>query len=61
MTPHEEAIFEEKAAKMLRGHRGLIDGRDYRWNVFRWITEKERDSYRENFDEIFPDAPGAGV
>ncbi len=26
-----------------------------------WINGKVADAYRENFDKIFPDAPGAGL
>lgn len=54
-----EAEFERRAEKHFQGHRGLLNGRDYRWNVFRWITDEERDAYRENFDNTFPDAPGS--
>lgn len=60
MTPQQEAIFEKKAEQHFKGHRGLQNGRDYRWNIFRWITEEDRQNYRENFDKVFPDAPGAG-
>lgn len=42
-------------------HRGLAPGRDYRWNIFGQIKPEEFKSFRENFDDIFPDAPGAGM
>ena len=61
MTPQQEAVFEQKAERELSGHRGLLNGRDYRWNIFRWITEEDRKNYRKNFDQVFPDAPGAGI
>ena len=56
-----EAKFERKAEKMLSGHRVFPNGRDYRCFVQRHITRAERESYRRNFDSIFPDAPGAGI
>ena len=57
MTPQQEAAFERKAEKHFQGHRGLIDGRDYRWNCFRFRDED--DEFRSRFDDTFPDAPGS--
>ena len=42
------------------GHRGLKNGRNFLWNVFRHRTKEEMDTYRENMDRVFPNAPGAG-
>lgn len=53
--------FKKKREKHFRSHRELPPGRDYRWNVMRYITKKERDAYRKNYDSIFPNAPGAGI
>lgn len=40
-------------------HRELATGRNYLWNVMRFHENDE--GYRNNFDRIFPDAPGAGI
>ena len=60
-TNAQAAAFDAKAEKSFRSHRELPTGRDYRWNNFCHITDAERASYRDNFDNIFPKAPGAGV
>lgn len=60
MTPQEEARAERLIEKDLKHHRTFPNGRDYRCFVQRFITDDERDSYRSNFDKIFPNAPGAG-
>jgi len=54
---HEEAVFEAKAEKHFRGHRGLQNGRDFRWNVFRFRDEDQ--AFKGRFDDTFPDAPGS--
>lgn len=61
ITPAEEAAFERKAERMLAGHRGLQNGRDYRWNVFRWRDSELtcNGSFNEKFDETFPKSPGS--
>lgn len=61
ITPAEERAFEEKAERMLGGHRGLIDGRDYRWNVMRFRDSElgHADGFHKKFDETFPWAPGS--
>lgn len=61
MTPKEEAIFDAKAEKMLKGQRELPLGRDYRWNRHRWITKKDKDNFRKNFDRAFKNSPGYGI
>jgi hypothetical protein len=60
-TAAQEAAFDAKVEKSFRSQRELKNGRDYRWNCFCHITDDERKSYRKNFDNIFPKAPGAGV
>lgn len=57
----EDREFDRKAEAEFRSHRGLKDGRNFLWNVFRWQTKSSRDKYRENFDLAFPDSPGAGL
>ena len=61
IAPAEERAFEEKAERMLAGHRGLIDGRDYRWNVMRYRDSElgHATGFHEKFDETFPEAPGS--
>lgn len=59
MHPHEEAVFEKKAEQHFKGHRGLQDGRDFRWNVERFRTDVNNDEFDRRFDETFPGAPGS--
>lgn len=56
MTPAGERQFEAKAEKEFRGHRGLQNGRDFRWNCFRFRDEDE--AFKQRYDIAFPDAPG---
>ena len=56
-----EAEFERKAERMLAGYRMFPNGRDYRCFKQRSITREERRRYRDRFDAIFPNAPGAGI
>lgn len=60
MTPQQEAAFERKAEKHFRSHRELPVGR----NFWAWNRDKDNaadEKFRENFDSIFPDAPGKGI
>lgn len=57
MTPQQEAVIERKIEKHFQGHRELLPGRDYRFNVFRFRDED--DKFRARFDKVFPDAPGS--
>lgn len=60
MTPHEEAQFEAKAEKHFRGHRELLNGRNFMmWN--READPKGDKNYRKNFDATFPNSPGVGI
>ena len=59
MTPAEEAAFERKAEKHFRSHRPTPAGR----NVATWELRHQPESekrFREKFDDVFPNAPGAG-
>lgn len=54
-----ERNFEAKAEKHFKSHRELPPGR----NVWAWNREHQPEAdrkYKENFDRIFPNAPGAG-
>lgn len=60
MTPQEEARFEAQAEKQFRSHRELPNGRNFRcWNRDKDVVADRK--YRENFDNIFPNAPGKGI
>ena len=61
MTRAEEAAFEKKAEKHFRSHRELPTGRDFRWNQPHHHAIAGDKNFRENFDRIFPNAPGAGI
>lgn len=61
MNRLDEIKFEKKVDREMAGHRGLKNGRDYRWNVFRHITAKDRENFRKGYDQVFPNAPGAGI
>jgi len=57
MTEAQERAFEAKAEREFQGHRGLQNGRDFRWNCFRF--RQEDDDFRKRYDDTFPDAPGS--
>ena len=55
------AADRETEAKMeadARGHRGLRDGRDFRWNTFRY--QETGDFVQEMYEKALPDSPGGG-
>jgi len=56
-----EAKLDAKIERHFRlTHRGVPNGRNFRtWN-HEYHPEEDR-RYRENFDAIFPNAPGAGI
>mgnify|MGYP001556254212 CR=1 FL=1 len=67
MTPAEEKAFEKKAERHFKSQREIPNGRDYRWNSYRF-SQHEMDNgktadenFRDNFDSVFPNAPGAGI
>ena len=54
-----EKAFDQKVEKYFRSQRELPLGRDFRWNSAKDpVAEKK---FRDNFDSIFPDSPGAGI
>ena len=55
MDAVQEAAFERKAQRELKGHRGLQSGRDFRWNTFRY--QKAPGEVIEKYDQAFPNAP----
>lgn len=59
MTEAEERAFEAKAEKHFQSQRELPNGRDFRWNSFRFNTREDMKNYRKNFNKVFPDAPGS--
>jgi hypothetical protein len=54
-----EAAFERKAEKHFRGHRGLLNGRDFRWNTERFRTDVGNATFERNYDRTFPGSPGS--
>ena len=61
MTKDEEARFEKKAEQHFKGQRELQCGRDFRWNQPHWYANQGDKKFKQNFDRIFPHAPGAGI
>lgn len=59
MTPQEEAIFEAKAEKMLRGHRGCPLGRDFRAFRYRYDVSPLDEDFASRYDQTFPGAPSS--
>ncbi len=55
MTAAQEADFDRRVEADLAGHRGLINGRDFRWNTFRY--QKSTREIGERFDKTFPNSP----
>ena len=55
----EERKFDIKSEKFHRGQKELLPGRNFLYNTFRYQNQLKK--YRENFDNTFPDAPGAGI
>ena len=71
MTPQEKArrdsiINEAKVDKMIREvgtvhHQDCPMGRNFLAFTYSNRTKEDLDNYRNNFDRIFPNAPGAGM
>jgi len=61
MTRAEEIAFEKKAEKHFKGQRELPNRRDFRWNQPHYYAITGDKNFRKNFDNIFPNAPGAGI
>lgn len=51
-----EQEFEQKAEKILAGHRELPNGRNF---LSFYMRFRPRDMYMNNFDNTFKDAPGS--
>jgi len=60
MTRAEEAAFEKRVEKEFKSQRALPNGRDFRWNQPHHHAVAGDKEFRNNFDRIFPNAPGAG-
>lgn len=56
MLESEEIAFERKAEKTLASHRGLLNGRDFRWNCFRYRDEQTRE-FKDRWEETFKCSP----
>jgi len=61
MTRQEEAAFEKRVEKEFKSQRPLQNGRDFRWNQPHQYAVQGDKKFRDNFDRIFPSAPGAGI
>jgi len=67
MTAAQEKAFDRKAEKYFRSHRELPAGRDFRWNTYRFDQHQmdngktADENFRDNFDRVFPNAPGVGI
>lgn len=62
MTQQEESALDAKMDNHFRNtHPELPKGRDYRAFSYRFISAKDRQNYRKNFDNIWPKAPGAKI
>jgi len=61
LTPYQEQILDKKIDKHFESQRELPLGRDFLWNRRRYITKKDRENFRENFDKIFKDSPGVKI
>lgn len=53
--------FCKKRERHFKGQRELPTNRNFLWNSFRYKTEEDMNNYRNNFDDIFPNSPGAGI
>ena len=61
MNRQEEAEFNRKSDQYFRSQRELQNGRNFLWNRLHSLDDEDMDNYRRNFDQVFPDAPGAGL
>lgn len=55
-----ERAEDRKFEKHFKSHRGLPNGRNFRWWNADQSPEADR-KFRDNFDRIFPNAPGSGL
>lgn len=57
---HLSSTFKSRMKQHDRQHNDTPDGRNFAtWNHPNFIEGQRK--VRENFDSIFPDAPGAGI
>jgi hypothetical protein len=50
----------KKEERYFSSQRDTPDGRNFvYWN--RDPSKQEKENYRDNYDKLFPDAPGAGI
>lgn len=61
MTRYEEAKHERFEENYFKSQREIPNGRNFLWDTYRFRTKSDIDSYRDNFDRIFPNAPGVGI
>ena len=61
ITRGQESALDRKIDQHFRSQRELPNGRNFLWNTYRFRDEIDTDSYRKNFDDIFPNAPGSGI
>lgn len=55
-----ERNFDAQTERHFKSHRPVPNGRNFRcWN-HEYKPEEDR-AYRQNFDSIFPNAPGVGL
>jgi len=59
VTEKEHIAFKKKSERHFRSQRELPCGRDFRWNSERQPAADKK--YADNFDGIFPNAPGVGM
>jgi len=60
MTEAEEAAFDRRAEKHFKSQPELPNNRNFvYWNHDKDIKGKLK--YRNNFDSVFPNSPGAGL
>lgn len=57
MLESEEKAFEIKAEKMLKGHRELPSGRDYRAFYERFRLDTNNEDFNSRWDSSFPRSP----
>lgn len=61
MTKQEEIKLNHRLNQEMKSQRTIPNGRNFLWNSYCWKNQKDFDNYRNNFDRIFPCAPGVGI
>ena len=57
MNRSEESKLDREVEKKFSGHRGLQNGRDFRWNVFRYRDDPE--DLEDRWNKTFTASPGS--